>query len=199
MKVRIGLMSAWLLWLLPGFVGADAWVLNNDLSRVSFVTVKAGDIGEVHGFKRLSGAVSAAGEVAISIDLASVDTRIPIRDERMRELLFNVVSFPSVEVVAEVDMADFQRLPAGSAAVHQVNAEVRINGQVLAQPLDLLVSRLGNDRMLVATRAPAIVHAGSVGYVAGVEALREIAGLPSISKAAPVTFVLVFERQALPA
>jgi hypothetical protein len=39
---------------------------------------------------------------------------------------------------------------------------------------------------------PIIVNAGSLNLVEGVEALRESAGLPSISKAVPVTFVLQF-------
>jgi hypothetical protein len=33
-----------------------------------------------------------------------------------------------------------------------------------------------------------------VGLVAGIESLREIAGLPSISKAVPVSFVLTFDE-----
>jgi len=57
---------------------------------------------------------------------------------------------------------------------------------------ELLVSRLAGDRMLVATLKPVIVNAASVSLAEGVEQLREIAGLPSISKAVPVSFVLQF-------
>jgi hypothetical protein len=39
-----------------------------------------------------------------------------------------------------------------------------------------------------------IVNAANLGLADGLEKLREIAGLPSISKAVPVSFVLVFEK-----
>jgi len=192
---RFTMYCCWALCLFPALALADAWMLDNGLSRLSFVTIKAGDAGEVHSFKRLSGQVSAQGAVAVAIDLASVDTLIPIRDERMRELLFNVAQFPSVEVATQVDVATLAALAPGDSTALNVSADVGINGRKLPQGLDLLVSRLAEDRMLVATRAPFIVNAASVGYVEGVERLRVIAGLPRISKAVTVTFVLVFTRE----
>jgi len=41
---------------------------------------------------------------------------------------------------------------------------------------------------------PIIVMADTHGLVSGVEALREVAGLPSISRAVPVSFNVVFEQ-----
>ena len=57
---------------------------------------------------------------------------------------------------------------------------------------DLLVTRVAADRVLVATTKPIIVNAGALSLTEGVEALREVAGLPSISQAVPVTFLLQF-------
>jgi hypothetical protein len=57
---------------------------------------------------------------------------------------------------------------------------------------ELLVTRIAQDRVLVTPMKPIIVNAGTLNLAEGVEALREIAGLPSISKAVPVTFVLQF-------
>jgi len=48
------------------------------------------------------------------------------------------------------------------------------------------------DGVRVSTLSPLIITAESVGLVAGVESLREIAGLPSISRAVPVTFSVKF-------
>jgi len=39
------------------------------------------------------------------------------------------------------------------------------------------------------------VNASQVGLLAGIEKLRELAGLPSISPAVPVTFSLIFEQE----
>jgi hypothetical protein len=48
------------------------------------------------------------------------------------------------------------------------------------------------DGVRVTTLAPLVITAESVGLVAGVESLREIAGLPSISRTVPVTFSVKF-------
>ena len=48
--------------------------------------------------------------------------------------------------------------------------------------------------VVASTSKPIIVTAASHGLVDGVEALREIAGLPSISRSVPVTFNVVFEE-----
>jgi hypothetical protein len=39
-----------------------------------------------------------------------------------------------------------------------------------------------------------VVNANGLELVAGIEALREVAGLPSISYSVPVTFSLTFRR-----
>ena len=74
------------------------WQLDTDGSQISFVTVKAGDIAEVHSLSKLSGNVSFgeghSGEVNLDIHLESVETSIPIRNERILEFLFEVAQFP---------------------------------------------------------------------------------------------------------
>ena len=64
------------------------WSLDLDNSQLSFVTVKAEHIAEVHSFSRLEGQIDAAGNARISIDLSSVETGIAIRNERMQSMLF---------------------------------------------------------------------------------------------------------------
>jgi len=70
------------------------WTLDNASSQLSFVTVKAQDVAEVHTFSELSGTVWKDGIASVTVQLASVDTLIPIRDERMREVLSIPACFP---------------------------------------------------------------------------------------------------------
>lgn len=90
-----------------------AWVLDGDRSQVSFITVKAGQVAEVHHFAELSGSVSADGGATVEIDLASVETNVDIRNERMRDILFQVAEFPQAEVSATLDPAVFAGLSVG--------------------------------------------------------------------------------------
>jgi len=59
-------------------------------SSVNFLSTKNVNITESHSFDRLSGNLSSTGELSIEIDLTSVNTIIPIRNERMQKMLFNV-------------------------------------------------------------------------------------------------------------
>ena len=171
-----------------------AWHLDNDNSQVSFVSVKAGDAGEVHHFTEISGGLSANGDATVTIQLASVDTLIPLRDERMRELLFQTALFPTASLSASIDMDALDAIEPGDSMDLNANLELDLRDQKIQLPAEMIVARLGDRKLMVSSRKPVIVNAASVDLVNGIEALREVANLPSISKAVPVSFVLTFEE-----
>lgn len=169
-----------------------AWSLDNDASQVSFVSVKAGDAGEVHRFTEISGELTAEGSALVTIQLASVDTLIPLRDERMREMLFQTNLFPTASLSTNIDMDALAALAPGDSMDMTANLTLDLHGQQISLAAEMIVARLGDHRLMVSSRKPLIVNAASVDLVKGIEALREIANLPSISKAVPVSFVLSF-------
>ncbi|MFP6795673.1 MAG: YceI family protein [Pseudomonadales bacterium] len=171
---------------------AESWVLDNKSSYLSFVTVKAGDLAEAHRFRTLSGEVSVDGTAAISIDLASVDTLIPIRDERMREHLFQTIRFPEAIVSLQFDPEQIMSIAEGSSATVQLDGELSMMNRRVPIRADALIVRLTPTRVLVVSRTPVVVNAGSLRLVDGIEKLREMANLPSISKAVTVSFALSF-------
>ncbi len=171
-----------------------AWSLDNDASQVSFVSVKAGDAGEVHRFTEISGGLTAEGSASVTIQLASVDTLIPLRDERMREMLFQTNLFPTASLSTNIDMDALAALAPGDSMDMTANLTLDLHGQQLSLAAEMIVARLGNHRLMVSSRKPVIINAASVDLVNGIEALREIANLPSISKAVPVSFVLTFDE-----
>lgn len=169
-----------------------AWSLDNDASQVSFVSVKAGDAGEVHRFTEISGELLADGNASVTIQLASVDTLIPLRDERMRELLFQTNLFPIASLSTHIDMDALMAMEPGDSMDMITNFTLDLHGQQISLAAEMIVARLGDHRLMVSSRKPLIVNAASVDLVKGIEALREIANLPSISKAVSVSFVLSF-------
>lgn len=186
----ISLASVAALVALPAHAG---WILANDASRVSFVTIKADQIAEVHRFRSVDGTIDDAGNAQVTIDLASVDTLIPIRDQRMREILFEVAQFPSATLTGKVDMAALDALADGQTTTIGVEGSLAMNGETLLLTIEFHVARLSDSRIVASTLQPVVVNASQVALVDGVEALREIAGLPTISPAVPVTAVLTFE------
>ena len=169
------------------------WSLDNEASELSFVTVKAEHVAEVHTFEMLSGTIGDSGDVEITIELASVNTMIPIRNERMQAMLFETNLFPVATVTGNVDIEALAALEAGTIKTMQVQLELSLHGSSSSLTTDLMVVRTGHG-LVASTLKPVIVTAESAGLVAGVEALREVAGFPSISRAVPVSFTVVFEQ-----
>ena len=180
------------LWAAPA---AAKWTLDNDSSRISFVSTKAGSAAEVHGFETVDGQVDDDGRATITIDLDSVDTAVPIRDERMRSLLFETAQNPTATLAASVNMDAVNALTPGQETAMVVEGQLMLRGMVVSLTIDMAVARLSDTRVLVASRKPLVINAGQLGLLEGVERLREVVGLPSISPAVPVSFVLAFDLQ----
>lgn len=174
-------------------LGGD-WTVDAGQSEFSFVTVKSGTLAEAHTFSGLSGTVMASGDAEIDIPLASVETNIDLRNERMREFLFETETYPEATVTAKLDPAIFTDLGIGDAVSVPVTATLNLHGQALEIDTDLLVTRIGTDKVQVGTTVPIIVNAADFGLDGGVEKLRELANLPAITPDVPVSFSIVFKR-----
>lgn len=162
--------------------------LNNELSSVSFVSIKKGSAAEAHTFKTMTGTLSDKGELNLTIDLGSVDTKIPIRDERMKMELFETAKYPQLTLSATVD----GNIAEGEIKPLEAEATLELHG--VKQPIKVKALVTNNAGKIMAfSQSPVIISAATFGLEAGVKKLQEIAQLPSIATAVPVNFVLVFE------
>ena len=168
------------------------WQLDNSRSAFSFVSIKAGNIAETHQFTEMSGSVSGTTGADIAINTASVDTLIPIRDERMQTHLFESLIFPTIRIQADVDEALLSEVQNNGTVQQDVNTTVVIKDRTINVQAAVLAAMLSDGSVIVTTTKPVLLNAAAVGLDRGVEKLRELAGLPSISQAVPVTFSLVF-------
>lgn len=189
------LLAAAAVCLTPFAALADAhlaWSLDGEASKLSFGSVKKDTVGEVHHFSGLSGVVSADGEVAVEIDLASVETWIDIRNERMAKFVFEGMG--PATLTANVDTAELEALAPGQSMVLDVEGALSLGGATVEIAAPVFVARLGEDRAMVATDELIFVSTEELGVNAGVDKLMEIAKLPSITRAVPVAFRLVFDK-----
>lgn len=170
------------------------WALNGGKSSLSFVSTKASHVGEVHHFERLSGQVDATGKATLIIDLASVNTGIPIRDERMQTLLFETDRFPDASLSAEVPIEVLAGLARGESKNFTLRGKLAIHGISVPVSSEVNVIKLADDSMQVNSVRPLLVNAKNLSLLAGVERLREVAGLPGISQSVAVTFQLHFRQ-----
>lgn len=178
----------------PAPVTESAWTLDPAASRLAYVSIKAGEVAENNRFDTLAGSVAADGTASLSIDLASVDTGVDIRNERMREVFFGVADNPAANVTAKLDPKAFAGLTVGQSVLRPLTAEVTIKGVSADVETEVLVTRTAEDRVLVVTAAPVIVSTDMFGLTDELGELRAMAQLPSITPAVPVTFTLSFTR-----
>ena len=190
---QLGLKSVLLflsvvLWI-P--VASAQWQLDNSRSSLSFTTTKNGKVTEVHRFTGLSGSIAKSGDVTVSIDLLSVATGIDIRDERMREFLFQTDQFATATVQASI--AEVLKSVKSKTKIVEVEAELSLHGKTQPIALKLLATERGNQ-WVVSSIEPILINAADYELAEGVEKLREIAELASISEMVPVNFVLTFAK-----
>ena len=191
-------MKKWLsilaLGMLSNIALAGDWSINNNQSTVSFISIKKSDIAEVHRFKQVEGTLTDAGNFSLAIDLVSVDTGILIRDERMQGLLFEVAQFPKLTLSAKVNPQLLADLQIGEVMTLQVDGEIALHGKKQTKTFNVLVAKLSAKKMVVTSLTPVVIQAGDFDLATGVEKLRDIAGLTSISLAVPVSFVITLSQ-----
>jgi len=169
---------------------ATEWQLDDAQSKLTFVSIKKENVAEVHAFNQLSGSLNATGDFVLNIDLNSVDTSIDIRNDRMKEFLFDVANYPVAKITAKIDAEAVNAMSVGQQVLDSVTGTLELHGQQQELVFDVIISKLANDKLFVVSSKPVLLNVSDYLLVEGVEKLRELAGLPSISHAVPVSFYL---------
>ena len=175
--------------------GASTWVLDASASRLNFLSIKAGEIIENHHFSTISGHVSSSGEVDVQIFLDHVETRIDIRNERMRNLFFETNKHPIATINATVELKHFKKLGIGDRKQTEVAGVLSLHGAEAPITAKVAVTRLSENIVSVASTEPVIVSISDFNLDNGLEKLRTVAGLPSITSSSPVDFTFVFSAE----
>ncbi len=163
----------------------QAWQLNAEQSTLSFVSTKNKTFNEEHSIKFQQGRIDEKLAFLVSVDLNSVDTLIPIRDQRLRDILFETEQFPTASI---------------STLIPQ-DLDLSVNQNVvLPFVLDLhgtqkpfqaeVVIQMVNNQLVVVNYEPILVNAKDFAMDGAINQLTKIAGLQSINYAVLVDFKL---------
>ncbi|WP_434361267.1 YceI family protein [Parasalinivibrio latis] len=179
--------------LFPSWVLAD-WKVLSGASGIQFVTIKKDNVGEISHFNDFKGKISNNKDFSLTINLASVETNIPIRNERMQTMLFDTNAYPTATVSANIASVDVQHLLAGQVKSASLEGVLTLHGEKQGLPVHILVTGLNKGKIQVVSTRPILVNANEFKLSKGIEKLREVAGLPSIAGVVPVTFQLILEK-----
>ncbi|MCE6980213.1 YceI family protein [Pseudomonas frederiksbergensis] len=174
-------------------VSAQAnWYLDGESSRLSFISTKNANISEVQRFLVLHGKVDPKGLAQVEVELESVNSGIPLRDERMRKELFEIQTFPEALITTQIDLRPINDLAPGAQLELRLPLTVNLHGKQHQYNAELLATRLDDRRFQVVTLEPLVISAEDFGLAPGLESLRKVAGLSAISLSVPVGAVLIF-------
>ena len=168
------------------------WYLDGESSRLSFVSTKNANVSEVQRFLVLHGKVDPQGLAQVEVELESINSGIPLRDERMRKELFQIERFPDALISTKIDLRPINDLAPGAQLELRLPLMVDLHGKQHTYNAELLATRLDDRRFQVVTLEPLVINAEDFDLAPGLETLRKMAGLSAISLSVPVGAVLIF-------
>jgi len=172
----------------PAETPNKSWVLLPEYSSISIITTKNNSVSEVSNFTAFSGNIKPDGQLSISIDLNSLETHIPIRNERIQKHLFKTEIYQTADIHTQLKPNDF------TVGIHNISFDVDLHGlSALLEAEFMVFEQYGNK--VVTLHRPLIITAGTFGLENGITTLKNIARLDSINLTVPVNITLTFEAQ----
>lgn len=169
------------------------WTLDAGASVLSFQSVKNTKIVEESRFATFSGAIDPAGKARLSVLLDSIDTKIDLRNVRMRFLFFESFQYPEAVIETQLDDAAFAGLAAKRRLMVDLPYTLTLHGVTKGYVSPVAVTLLSDDQVAVSSTSPVVIAAEDFGLLPGIDKLQEAANV-TITPSASVTFDLIFTR-----
>ncbi|MFV0491457.1 MAG: OmpA family protein [Pseudorhodobacter sp.] len=192
-------LSMALILLLPHAVRAQdelfapGWTLQPQASRLSFQSVKNSTVVESSSFATLSGMIDANGKTEVKVALDSVDTKIDLRNVRMRFLFFETFNFPEATITTQVDPALLSDLSTIRRKTVPVSYSIDLHGVTQNYDADVAVTLLTDDLVSISSSTPISLSVADFNLQEGLNKLQDAANV-EIIPSATVSFDLMFAR-----
>ncbi|WMS43719.1 OmpA family protein [Acuticoccus sp. MNP-M23] len=195
-RIFAGVVAAALAFAAPASAATPfegGWTLDAASSGLRFQSVKNETKVETSSFATLQGAIDESGTATVTVFLDSVDTKVDLRNVRMRFLLFETYQFPEARVTVEIDPAMLDDLPQVRRKVIEVDYTLDLHGLQKELQTEIAVTLLSDDMVSVASHAPISIATSDFGMDLGVTKLEEAASVEIIPSAS-VSFDFIFRR-----
>lgn len=171
---------------------AVAWSLDRPGSNFEFISVKNAHVAEIHHFDDIDATVDSNGLATLAIDLNSIESHVDIRNQRMRDFLFDTNFLPTLYYQTQLDLEPISALPVGASVVQPLEGLLSLHGVTATVSSEVMVTKIHADQISVSVYKPILISAEDFDMAAGVEVLRSIVGLNDIGNTVPVYFHLAF-------
>ncbi|MBX9455387.1 MAG: OmpA family protein [Rhizobium sp.] len=171
----------------------NGWTLRRDASSIRFQTVKNVTKVESSTFAEFEGGIDATGAAKIVIYLDSVDTKIDLRNVRMRFLLFETFQFPQAVITAKIEPQQLSDLPSVKRKFIPLKFNVELHGVQASFDTEVSATLLNDDLVAISSTVPVSLPTSAFNLDGGVKKLEEAAKV-TIIPSATVSFDLVFAQ-----
>lgn len=175
---------------------AATWQASN--ADIDFLSIKVNQkkrsVTESSNFTASQAKLDAQGNFTLDVDLKSVKTNIDLRDERLRDWVFETAKFDKATITGKVDMAAIDRLAVGQSLRLEQPLKLSLHGATADLDATLNVHKRSADTIDVQTVTPVVLNTQELGLGAGVNRLIDVMGLLTIADQVPVSFGAEFKR-----
>jgi len=174
---------------------AGGWSLKSDSSALRFQSVKNETVVESSSFATFDGAIADDGTATVKIKLDSVDTKVDLRNVRMRFLFFETFQFPEAIVTTRIDPADLADLGEVRRKLINLPFTLDLHGVQAEGVAEVSVTLISDTLVAVASSTPISVATANHNLDNGVRKLEEAANV-KVVPSATVSFDFLFGRNA---
>lgn len=173
------------------------WKLDGAQSNIQYVSVKNSHKAEANSFTKgtddlsaLNGSIDSDGNAVLSIDLNDVETSIDVRNQRIRDFVFETQLLPTAFISVKLDPEALSSMSVGSVNTQNVTGKLTLHGVSQDVVAEVLVAKTSETSLVVSTIKPILIDSKNFDFASGIEVLRAIANLSSIGEVVPVYFRL---------
>ncbi len=173
----------------------NGWTLDAAASELRFMSIKKGNVAETNTFATISGLITQEGKAQIRVLMDSVDTKVDLRNVRMRFLFFETFLHPEATITVDLDPAQLTDLHTTRRKMIDVEYTATVHGVSVSKSAEVAVTLIDNDRVAVSTTTPIAVTLEEHNLEAGRIKLQEAANV-DIAPLGIVSFDFVFDRSS---
>jgi len=173
---------------------AQGWDLDPQASALRFQSIKNNSVVETSSFATFGGSIDPNGVATMKVLLDSVDTKVDLRNVRMRFLFFETFQFPEAEVSTRIDPALIADLESVRRKVVSLPFSITLHGVTKELSTNVSITLLNDDMVSVSTFEPLQLSVADFNLAGGLTKLEEAAGV-KIVPSTSVTFDLLFARR----
>lgn len=171
----------------------NGWELDTAASTLNFQSIKNSSKVETSSFKTFGGMIEPDGTATIQIQMESVDTKVDLRNVRMRFLLFQTFQFPTATITTKLDPEFLAKLEKERRLPLMMDYTLDFHGVSKQMQSPVTVTLISDDLVSVTSKEPISIATKDFDLddgIARLEAAAKVAIVPSSS----VTFDFAFKR-----